>query len=114
LILGNLIKQNYEGILLVHESNENYVVSNTITKNDQHGIYLTRESNNNLIFKNEILENAICIEEDDCNGNLYWDNGLCIYYGAPFFLIIIFGSLGVVCITILVLLEIKRRRTHRF
>ena len=112
--MDNIIEQNYEGILIEYYSNENFVISNTITKNNQHGIYLIRESDNNLIYRNDIFENPICIEEDNCNGNLYWENGLCLYIGAPFFVIFIFSVIAIIGIPILVLLEIDRRQTHRF
>ena len=117
IISGNIIDSNDKGIWLAYSSNNNALFENVINRNSQYGIYLSTKSNNNIITKNHLSENGICIEQIDCSGNIYWDNGFCIYIGAigaPFLEIIIYSCLTTIGIITLIFLEIKRRKTHKF
>ena len=113
-ITGNNVELNDKGIWLDYFSDNNLIFTSEIYDNNQYGIYLTRKSNNNIIIKNHLSDNGICIEEIDCSGNIYWDNGFCIYIGAPILEIIVCSSLATIGIITLIFLEIKRRKTHKF
>ena len=114
LVSENTVELNDKGIWLDNYNDNNVISNNEIHDNNQHGIYLTRKSNNNIITKNHLSDNGICIEEIDCSGNIYWDNGFCIYIGAPFLEIIVYSSLATIGIITLIFLEIKRRKKHKF
>jgi parallel beta-helix repeat protein len=113
-ISRNTVKNNYYGVRLEWSSSDNRISKNTIKNNDKYGVYLTKKSNNNIISGNKFSKNGVCIKESDCTGNIYWDNGLCIYIGSPFLEIIIYGSIVLIIIILVVVLEIRRRKTHDF
>ncbi|MHA2430242.1 MAG: Loki-CTERM sorting domain-containing protein [Promethearchaeota archaeon] len=76
-ILGNIANNNtFHGMLL---SNSHYTtVSDNTANNNRFGIYLF-ESDYNLISGNTLLGNEVCIEEINCEGNTFSDNGPCMY-----------------------------------
>jgi len=112
-ISRNIANNNQYGIWLRWDNSHNIVVENTIRGNSHHGIFLTDQSNHNFITGNTLSENGICIEEVDSFGNIYWNNGLCIYIGAPYFEILISSVVVVGIIIAVVYYEIKRRKTLR-
>lgn len=113
-ISGNIANNNGYGIWLRWDNSYNVVSENIIGGNRYRGVYLTDQSNYNIISGNLLSENGICIEEYDCFGNIYWNYGLCIYIGAPYFEILIYVGIGAAIIIVVVALEIKRRRTRKF
>ncbi|MHA2039268.1 MAG: right-handed parallel beta-helix repeat-containing protein [Promethearchaeota archaeon] len=112
-ISRNTANDNQYGIWLRWDNSYNDVAENVVSGNSHHGIFLTDQSNYNSITGNKLSGNAICVEEANCFGNLYWNNGLCIYIGAPYFEILINTSVIALIIVVVVYFEIKRRKTHR-
>jgi parallel beta-helix repeat protein len=73
----NIINNNTQnGILLTQNSNLNDISGNNATSN-RYGIYL-QYSNDNIVSGNGLIGNNICIFEEDCKGNDFYDNGECI------------------------------------
>ncbi|MHA2180484.1 MAG: right-handed parallel beta-helix repeat-containing protein [Promethearchaeota archaeon] len=112
-ISRNTVNSNQYGIWLRWDNSYNVVSENVISGNSHHGIFITDQSNHNSITGNILSGNGICIEEVNCFGNLYWKNSLCIYIGAPYFEILIYGSIIVGLIIVVVFLEIKRRKSFQ-
>ena len=112
-ISRNTANNNQYGIWLRWDNSNNVVFENTINGNSHHGIFLNDQSNYNFIAGNILSGNGICIEELYCFGNIYWNNGLCIYVGAPYFeILIISGVVGIIIITV-VFLGVRRRKSFR-
>lgn len=112
-ISGNILKNNGYGIWLRWSNSHNVISDNTIRGNKYRGVYLTDDSNYNIISGNTLSGNGICIEEYGCTGNIYWNNGLCIYIGAPYFEILIYSVIAAIIFVAVVLAEIQRRKTHK-
>ncbi|MFX1601425.1 MAG: nitrous oxide reductase family maturation protein NosD, partial [Promethearchaeota archaeon] len=112
-ISGNIANNNNYGIWFLRLNTYNDASENVIGGNVYRGVYLTEQSNHNVISGNALSGNGMCIEEYDCIGNIYWNNGLCIYIGAPYFEILIYTGGAALLILIVVLAEIQRRKTHR-
>ena len=111
---NNIINNSNNGIYLYDQCNYNTISGNFITKNSNFGIYLRSQSNHNFITENILTENAVCIREEDCFGNFFWDNGSCLYVGKRNPETLIYVGLALLGITILVLLEKRRRSAHKF
>ncbi len=112
-ISRNTANSNQYGIWLRWDNSYNVVSENVISGNSHHGIFLTDQSNHNSITGNGLSGNGICIEEVNCFGNLYWNNVVCTYIGAPYFEILIYGCIIVGIIIVVVFLEIKRRKSFK-
>ena len=116
-IVDNSINHNKYGIWVRESSNKNVISKNAITNNEDYGVYLSDKSNKNSILDNKFTANGVCIEENDCFGNIYLNNGLCIYIGAPYLTytvyIIIFSLIGII-IPSCILGEIKRRKMRKY
>ena len=77
-ISGNTVNFNHDVGIFLYNCNNN-TVSENIVNNNEHGIYLWY-SNDNKVSGNILLGNDKCIvEDDDCHGNKFSDNGACIY-----------------------------------
>jgi len=72
-ISGNTINKNYHGIDLYY-SNENIISGNTANYNIC-GIFLDR-SNYSIVSGNNLIGNDFCINETDCEGNVF-ENNIC-------------------------------------
>jgi parallel beta-helix repeat protein len=73
---GNIVQDNYHGILVKCSSDTNEISTNIIINNQWNGIYLKNACNNNSIYKN-ILENngysGIAVFKSS-NNNIYHNN----------------------------------------
>jgi len=82
IIIGNTASYNGDcGIYLNGEwpSSSGYcTISENTANHNMYGIKLWR-LNYNTISGNDLSGNYICIEEDDCEGNVFSDNGSCTY-----------------------------------
>ena len=115
VVSGNNVNNNSNyGIYLFEQCNYNTISGNFITKNSNFGIYLRSQSNHNFISKNILTENTVCIREEDCFSNFFWDNGSYYYAGKRNPEPLIYVGLALLGITLLVSLERIRRRTHKF
>ena len=91
-ISKNTLNKNFNGILLVYGSSYNFISENNVIDFDHIGIYLVYDSNFNTISGNTLKGDGTYIKEIDCSGNIFWDNGWCIY-GYPSNWIIFFSIL---------------------
>jgi parallel beta-helix repeat protein len=79
IIEGNLLADNYVGVYLGYEAEQNIVVNNNITSN-RRGIVFC-EASNNLIYHNNFINNTINVHDNAANSPSYsrsvnsWDNG---------------------------------------
>ena len=77
-ISGNAVSSNkYNGISLYY-SDDNAISGNTVNSNIDIGIYLD-SSNNNTVSGNLFTGNGLCINETNCVGNEFSNNGDCLY-----------------------------------
>ena len=77
-VSGNIVNNNNDDGIYIVYSNENNITGNTINNNNDDGIFLLG-SNNNIISGNTLIGNQECIKEEDCQGNVFNDNGSCNY-----------------------------------
>jgi parallel beta-helix repeat protein len=74
-ISGNSANNHiFHGITLI-SSNNNTITGNTANFNE-YGIYLV-ESNFTIVSGNTLIQNQICIVEEFCEGNEFYNNGAC-------------------------------------
>jgi len=104
---GNTANNNDQGIFL-RWSNNNTLSGNTANYN-RYGIYLSRSSSN-TVSGNNLMGNDECIVEEDCQGNVFRDNGSCSYgeTGQPipgYNLFFLLGILSVISIIISIKLK---------
>lgn len=115
VVSGNIVYNNSNhGIYLFDQCNHNTISGNFITENSNFGIFLRSQSNHNFITENSLTENIVCIGEEDCFGNFFWDNGSCMYAGKRSPEPLIYVGLALLSMTALILLEKRRRSTHKF
>ena len=109
-ISGNIANNSYYGIFL-YFSNYNTISGNNAYNND-YGIFLYI-SNYNTISGNTLMGNSKCIIEEYCEGNIFKDNGYCVYGEIPIKLIILISVISgwaVIGVATLLLLIRKRKR----
>ncbi|MFX1379505.1 MAG: nitrous oxide reductase family maturation protein NosD [Promethearchaeota archaeon] len=76
-ISRNAVSNNTNFGISLYLSDDNKVSRNTVNDND-YGIYLYH-SKFNLISENTMLRNAVCIDEENCVGNIFINNSICNY-----------------------------------
>lgn len=113
VISYNTAKSNSRSGILLYSSRNNKIIGNTFS-NNYYGVYLKEKSNNNMILDNALSDNSHCIKEEECVGNVYWNNGFCIYIGAPFLHIILFGAIISVIVFVCIFLNTKKRKEIDF
>lgn len=69
----NLIRDNYRGIELILDSDNNTITNNSISYNTDQGIYLNQADDNQIKY-NWLEGNGECIYESSCTGNVFIDN----------------------------------------
>ena len=110
-ISENNASNNECGIYLSHSDYNN--ISENNASNNEYGIYLSH-SDYNTISGNTLLGNDECCVEENCQGNMFSDNGSCICVevdGISLELIILISSIsGGAVIGVATLLLIKRKR----
>ena len=114
-ISGNTANNNkFEGIYLKYSNNN--IISGNNASNNECGIYLYH-SNYNTISGNTFLGNDECCVEENCQGNIFSDNGSCTcgeddgISDELIILIILISSIsGGAVIGVATLLLIKRKR----
>jgi len=77
-VSGNTVNNNNDDGIYIIYSNDNIITGNTISYNGDDGIFL-RGSNNNIVSGNIFIGNQECITEEDCQENVFSDNGSCNY-----------------------------------
>jgi len=86
-ISENSVTNSYDAGISLFDSDNNIIVRNNVFDN-LYGIELW-ESNDNSIVNNVFSGNEQCIKEEECNGNIYWYNGSCLFIGEPYLGILI-------------------------
>jgi parallel beta-helix repeat protein len=79
IIEGNRLSDNYVGIYLGYDAEQNIIVNNNITSNLRGIVFC--EASNNLIYHNNFINNTINVHDNAANSSSYsasvntWDNG---------------------------------------
>ncbi len=77
-VSGNTVNNNNDDGIYIIYSNDNNITGNIINNNGDDGIFL-RGSNNNIVSGNTLIGNQECITEEECQENVFNDNGSCNY-----------------------------------
>lgn len=104
-VSGNTVNKNgVEGIRIGWSNNN--TISNNIVKDQPYGLTLTI-SDYNIITGNKIIGNDYCIDEYDCEGNIFENNDCGGKTSVPGYnLIFIFSTLSIV--SILIIMKMKK------
>lgn len=110
-ITENTISGDFEAGIWCRKSHYNSITQNKIKHATEWGLGLY-QSNYNNVTRNILTDNKVCIEEDECIGNIIEDN-TCRTEGIPgYSIVFLIGSLSIIS-TIILFLNLKKVIYHQ-